>query len=80
MNSNRLYRLSSLSVIGGVAAGLAAHLGVDRALVRILFLTLFFFAAGFPVVLLYFILWVALPKATLQQTTQPQTYRPFVGV
>jgi len=65
MNSNRLYRLSYQSVIGGVAAGLAAHLGIDRALVRILFLLLFFFAAGFPVALVYFVLWVALPKYTL---------------
>jgi phage shock protein C len=62
MNSNRLYRLSSQSVIGGVAAGLGAHLGIDRALVRVLFILLFFFAAGFPMVLIYLTLWVALPK------------------
>ena len=48
MNINRLYRLPSQSVIGGVAAGLAAHLGIDRALVRILFLTLFFLPLVFP--------------------------------
>ena len=64
MNSNRLYRLSYQSVVGGVAAGLAAHLGIDRALVRILFVLLFFFAAGFPMVLIYFTLWIALPKQT----------------
>ena len=68
MNSNRLYRLSYQSVFGGVAAGLGAHLGIDRALVRILFLLLFFFAAGVPVVLIYFVLWVALPKYTLTHT------------
>lgn len=68
MNSNRLYRLSYQSVVGGVAAGLGAHLGIDRALVRILFLLLFFFAAGVPVVLIYFVLWVALPKYSLTPT------------
>lgn len=62
MNSNRLYRLRYQSVIGGVAAGLGAHLGIDRALVRILFVLLFFFAAGFPMILVYLALWIALPK------------------
>lgn len=61
MNKNRLTR-SSNRIIAGVCAGLAEWLGWDTALVRILFLILTLFSAGFPGILAYIILWIVMPE------------------
>jgi phage shock protein C len=58
---NRLERIPSQSVLGGVAAGIAAYFGVDVALVRVLLVVSFFFVHA-PIVLIYIILWIALPQ------------------
>ncbi|TAE37110.1 MAG: PspC domain-containing protein [Runella slithyformis] len=63
MNNKQLRRFPHDSVVGGVASGIADYLGMDKALVRFIFVLLFFFAKGVPVVLVYIVLWVALPKA-----------------
>jgi len=63
MNTNRLHRLVNEKVIGGVAAGMAHHFGIDRALMRVLFVLAFFFTQAVPVVVIYIILWAILPKA-----------------
>lgn len=68
METNKLYRITNQSVIGGVAAGMAHHFGIDRALVRILFVLAFFFTAGFPTVMIYIILWAVLPTAIKEST------------
>ncbi|AEI49296.1 PspC domain-containing protein [Runella slithyformis] len=68
METNKLYRITNQSVIGGVAAGLAHHLGIDRALVRILFVLAFFFTAGVPTVMIYIVLWALLPAAIKEST------------
>ncbi len=68
METNKLYRITNQSVIGGVAAGMADHFGIDRALVRILFVLAFFFTAGVPVVMIYIILWAVLPAAIKEST------------
>jgi phage shock protein PspC (stress-responsive transcriptional regulator) len=49
-------------MLGGVAAGIAEYFNVDPTLIRLLFVLLAFATAGFPVVLLYFILWVIMPR------------------
>ena len=66
--SKKLYRDVDHRILGGVCSGLAEYLGINRALVRILwlFLTLFF-GIGF---LAYLILWIAIPKAGTTSTTQ----------
>jgi phage shock protein C len=61
MNKSRLTR-SSNRVIAGVCAGLAEWLGWDIALVRLLYLVISIFSAGFPGVLAYIILWIVVPK------------------
>lgn len=58
---NRLERIPSHKMIGGVAAGLAAYLNVDVALVRVLFVLGAIFTHA-PFVIAYIILWIALPK------------------
>lgn len=57
----RLFRDPDNKVIAGVCSGLAAYFGVDTALVRVIFLLLFF-VTGSSVVL-YPILWIAVPYA-----------------
>lgn len=61
MNTKPLRRIQSEAVLGGVAAGLADYFGMDKALMRVILIVLMIFAKGFPIVLLYIILWVALP-------------------
>ncbi len=66
----RLYRDPDHRFLGGVCAGIAARLGISPVIVRLIFLFVLFFPAfgifvpgkSF-VVLLYFILWAAIPKA-----------------
>jgi phage shock protein C len=63
MNTKQLRRIPNQSVIGGVAAGVADYLGMDKAIVRLVFVLLLIFGKGFPIILIYIILWAALPKA-----------------
>lgn len=61
MNNKPLRRIQSEAVLGGVAAGLADYFGMDKALMRVILIILMIFSKGFPIVLLYIILWAALP-------------------
>ena len=57
----RLCRQSNDKVLGGVCSGLAEYLGIDTAMVRVLFVIAFFL--GFVGIWLYIILWIIIPKA-----------------
>ncbi len=57
----RLFRDPDNKVIAGVCSGLAAYFGVDPAMVRIIFLLLFFFTGSS--IIIYPILWIAVPYA-----------------
>lgn len=63
----RLFRDPDHRVLGGVASGLAAYVGIDVVVIRLLFALFFFLGYGFSF-LLYVILWIAVPKAVT--TTQ----------
>jgi phage shock protein PspC (stress-responsive transcriptional regulator) len=58
----RLYRDPEKRVFGGVCSGLASYLGIDVVVIRLLF-ALFVFIGYGTSFLLYFILWIAVPKA-----------------
>ncbi|MFN3379588.1 MAG: PspC domain-containing protein [Runella zeae] len=83
MNNKPLRRIESEAVLGGVAAGLADYFGMDKALMRVIFVVLMIFAKGFPVILIYIILWAALPKgeptttATWDYTEPNQSKRDY---
>ena len=62
-NSNRLYRSNTDKVIGGVSGGLADYLSIDVVIVRVLFVLLVLF--GGSGVLVYIILWIAIPEQTI---------------
>ncbi len=68
---HRLHRTVDDRVVGGVAGGIGARLGVDPVLVRIGFVVLTF-AGGFGL-LLYGALWAALPS---EPPDAPRTVRP----
>lgn len=54
-------------IIAGVCGGLGAYFGISPWLFRLLFVILFF-AGGLPGILLYAILWIAMPKARWART------------
>jgi len=60
MNKSRLTR-SNNRVIAGVCGGIAAWLGWDTGLVRLLYILVSILSAGFPGFLVYVILWIVIP-------------------
>jgi phage shock protein PspC (stress-responsive transcriptional regulator) len=64
--TKKFYRNTDHKVLGGVATGLSAYLGIDLVLLRIIFVcSVLFFGFGF---IAYILLWIVAPKAmTLTQ-------------
>ncbi len=56
----RMYRDVDNGMLGGLASGFAAYLGIDPVIIRIIFVIFLFMGFGF---LLYIILWVIIPSA-----------------
>ena len=57
----RLYR-SSDRIVAGVCGGIAEYFDVDPTLIRVVYLILSLFSAGFPGLLLYIILMILMPN------------------
>ncbi len=64
MSDTRLFR-SNNRIIGGVCAGIAEYLGWDTTLVRILYVVGSVVSAAFPGTIVYIVLWIVMPKATI---------------
>ncbi len=64
MAEKRLYR-SRDKVLGGVLAGFADYINVDKVLVRVIYVLLSLFSAGFPGLLVYIIFWAVVPEEPL---------------
>lgn len=60
--SKRLFRDTDNAIVAGVASGLANYSGLDATLVRLVFVLLIIFSAGFGIVL-YLLLWLIVPPA-----------------
>jgi signal transduction histidine kinase len=74
----RLYRASDRRIIGGVARGLADHLGVDVLWIRLGFLLLI--PAGGCGLVLYAVFWAVTPLAVSETSSRPaQTRSLFEG-
>ncbi|MCS0637105.1 PspC domain-containing protein [Streptomyces sp. LP05-1] len=67
----RLYRSAEGRLLGGVARGLAGHLGLPVVWVRLAFLVLF--AADGLGVLLYAVFWIVVPLGVGGRTTEPRS-------
>ncbi|HQP04943.1 MAG TPA: PspC domain-containing protein [Bacteroidales bacterium] len=61
-NQKKFFRDTDNRLLGGVCAGLSHYSGINLLAIRILFVVFFLFSAGF-VTLVYFILWLIVPKA-----------------
>lgn len=61
MPEKKLMR-STNKVVAGVLGGLAEFFGIDPTLVRICFVALSIFSAGFPGLLLYIIMLLLMPE------------------
>ncbi|UCF35235.1 MAG: PspC domain-containing protein [Phycisphaerales bacterium] len=48
--------------IAGVCGGIAEYFDLDPTLVRVVYLLLSIFSAGFPGTLVYIILWIVIPE------------------
>ena len=69
----RLYRSDNEKILGGVCGGLANYMGIDPAIMRIIFVLITFgWGAG---VLLYIILWMVLPTKSLPVSVRKRLYR-----
>jgi len=49
-------------MVAGVCGGIAEWLGWDPTLVRVLYVLISIFSAGFPGILVYIILWIVMPN------------------
>src|SRR6185503_18825779 len=72
-----LARNTSARVLGGVAAGIADHFGVDPVLVRLGFVVATFF--GGVGVLAYVVAWILLPDATPGAPAAPRDNRQLLA-
>jgi phage shock protein C len=68
-NPPRLYRSTSDRAVAGVCGGLAHYFKIDPALVRLMFIV--FALAGGASVLLYLVLWIAVPADAGAATSAP---------
>ena len=59
---NPLRRSSNDRVIAGVCGGLAAWLGWDSTIVRVLYALFSLFSAAFPGMIVYLLLWIVMPE------------------
>jgi phage shock protein PspC (stress-responsive transcriptional regulator) len=64
----RLYRRPNDAIVLGIAAGLGEYLSVDPVFVRLVWLVLAVFTKGWPMALLYVVLFFVVPIDPSQDT------------
>ena len=69
-STQKLYRARRGKVLGGVCGGIGDYLNIDKVIVRILFILLAIFGASG--VLVYIILWIAIPEQDASSMYQAQ--------
>ncbi|HXB31097.1 MAG TPA: PspC domain-containing protein [Puia sp.] len=70
----RLYRSENDKMLGGVCGGLAVYLRIDPSVVRIIYAVLILGSFG-TALLLYFILWIALPPKSMVTKIKKRLFR-----
>ena len=60
-----LYRSRDERMLGGVCGGMAKSLGWPASRVRVLYVLLSVLSAAFPGILVYLLLWIAVPAEPL---------------
>ncbi len=76
--SKRLKRSATNSKIAGVCGGLGEYADLDPTIVRLVWVFVSFFTGIFPGIVVYFLAWIIMPKATLPAVAQaaPATQVP----
>lgn len=67
MSKKPLRRSRQNRMIGGVMGGLARHFDLDVTLLRIIYVLVSLFSAGFPGLIVYLILWLLMPLEEEEQ-------------
>ena len=70
--AKQLTRLPNDKIICGICSGLAQYFEIDKTVVRIIMVLIFFFTGFFPVVILYIIAYFIMPvdpSSQAQSTT-----------
>lgn len=57
----KLYR-SNDRMVAGVLAGFAEYINADKSLIRLVYILISVFSAGFPGLLAYIIAWIVIPE------------------
>ena len=68
----RLTKSKDNVVIAGVLGGIAEYIGIDPTILRVLYVVLAIFSAGFPSVILYLILMFVIPSGKKGRKVQNQ--------
>ena len=66
MNNKKLRRSTKDCMIAGVCGGLGDFFGLDASLLRIIYILLSLFSAGFPGLLIYIIMVLVVPKDNVE--------------
>lgn len=61
----RLFRSKQDRMIAGICGGLGEYLRVDATFIRLIFVILFVFSGFFPMILLYVLSYLFIPKGDL---------------
>lgn len=61
-NIKRRLTRSNNKIVAGVLSGFADYFDIDPVLLRVIFVVLSIFTAGFPGLLIYIICWIVIPK------------------
>ena len=62
MTGKKLLRSTNDKWIAGILGGIAEYLDWDPAILRLAYVLLTVFSAGFPGILIYIFLWIVMPK------------------
>ncbi len=62
MEKKKLYKSSTDKMLSGVLGGFAEYLGIDSTLIRLVYVLLSLFSAGFPGLLFYIICAIIIPE------------------
>lgn len=66
MNNKKLRRSTKDCMIAGVCGGLGEFFGLEASLLRIIYILLSLFSAGFPGLLIYIIMVLVVPKDNVE--------------
>ncbi len=72
----KLYRQPN-SVFGGICAGIAKYFNIDDVIIKLIFIILFF--TPFPIVILYIIMWILIPKQPIEIESNSNFYEKNKG-